>query len=417
MSESTNKKLHYGIVVVIGMFLLQFPASLILSAASIFYTPVTEELGVSLSQYGLTVTILLLTEVVLLPVIARICKKWDMRLVLTLSLIIEAVSFVIRAIGTNIWAYYITAAMLSIPFAVFLNLSIPLIVNNWFVTNTGFMIGLCAASQGIGGMLFNSIGGVMIQNVGWRPCFWMYAVVSVLLIPVSLFVIRTKPSDKGLEPYGIEKIQTESKDSVVGTGITLKQAFKMPGFWLIFIAVPLSCFICQINYYINAYIRNLGLSAAVAGAITAVLQLGVLIFKFALGAVSDKSMKLGAWFYCLCTVATFTLLVLGGANTVLIIMAVFLYGNIYAATNLYGPLAVKYLCGTKDFANIWSVIVMIICILSGFGATFWGIVIEKIGYSTAFTSCIILSIVLLLIYMLAYSQKKRMTDQWTAEKE
>lgn len=418
MSAEKRKKIHYGIVVVIGMFLLQFPASLILSAASIFYTPVTEELGISLSAYGLTVTILLLAEVVLLPFITKICNKWDMRVVLTLSLVLEAACFAVRAMATGIWAFYITAVLLSIPFAVFLNMAIPIIVNNWFATNTGFMIGLCAASQGIGGMLFNSIGGVIIQNYGWRPCFWMYVVVSVVLIPVSLFVIRTRPSDKGLQPYGYEKLKDEDKKEVVAaTGVTLKKALRMPGFWLIVIAVPVSCLICQINYYINSYTQSLGLNAAVAGAITAVLQLGVLIFKFALGAVSDRSMKAGAWFYCLCTVAAFLLLAMGGANTVAIVAAVFLYGNIYAATNLYGPLIVKDICGSRSFANIWSIIVMIVCLLSGFGATFWGVLIEQIGYHTAFVACIVLSIVLLILYLLAFSQKKKMRAAWTTEEE
>lgn len=416
MSATQKGKFHYGIAVVIGMFLLQFPASLILSAASIFYTPVTEELGISLSAYGATVTILLLTEIVLLPLIARACKKLDMRIVLTASLLIEAGCFAVRAMASGLAAFYVTAALLSIPFAVFLNLSIPIIVNNWFATNTGFMIGLCAASQGIGGMLFNSVGGIMIQNHGWRACFWMYMAVSLALIPVSLLVIRTKPEDKGLLPYGYEKMaDAGTEDSIKPTGITLKEALRTPGFLLILIAVPVSCLICQINYYINAYARSLGLSAAVAGAISAILQLGVLVFKFALGAVSDKSMKAGAWFYCLCTIGTFVLLAFGGSSTIVIVLAIFLYGNIYAATNLYGPLITKYMCGTKDFANIWSVIVMIVCLLSGFGATLWGIVIERIGYQTAFIGCLGLTVLLLVLYLLAFTQREKVKAMWTEE--
>lgn len=415
---NSKGKMHYGFVVAVGMFLLQFPACLILSAASIFYVPMTQEFNVSLSQCGLTVTILLLTQVVLMPSIAKACNKIDMRILLTVCLLIEAACFAIRAMATGIMAFYITAALLSIPFAIFLNMSIPIIVNNWFSINVGLMIGLCAASQGIGGMIFNSVGGLVIQNYGWRPCLWMYAAVCIVLIPISLFVIRTRPSDKGLEPYGYDS--EEIKDKTVGvdikeSGISLKKALKMPGFWFILIAVPVSCLICQINYYINAYIQSLGLQVAVAGAITAILQLGVLVFKFALGAVSDKNMKAGAMFYCLCAVGTFVLLLVGGSNTIMIILAVFLYGNIYAATNLYGPLAVKYQCGTKDFANIWSIIVMIVCILSGFGATFWGIIIEKIGYRAAFSGCLGLTIVLMALYLLAFTQTKKMRLEWTED--
>ena len=60
---------------------------------------------------------------------------------------------------------------------------------------------------------------------------------------------------------------------------------------------------------------------------------------------------------------------------------------------------------------------MIVCLLSGFGATFWGVLIEQIGYHTAFVACIVLSIVLLILYLLAFSQKKKMRAAWTTEEE
>lgn len=418
MSEENKKKLHYGFVVVAGVFLLQFASCLILSAASIFYTPVTQELGISLTSYGATVSILLIADFIMLPALGAICKKTDMRVLLTASLLLEALGFAIRAMATGLWAFYITAVILAIPFAIFMNLSIPLIVNNWFATKPGTMIGVCAASQGIGGMLFSSLGGVVIQNYGWRTCFWMYVVVCLVLLPITLFVIRTKPADKGLMPYGYEEAQAAGGDTAtVPIGLSLKKAWKVPGFWLVLVAVPISCLICQVNYYINAYCQSLGLSAAVAGAIAGILQLGVLIFKLALGAVSDKNVGAGAIFYCATTVVAFLLFLFGGGGTVPIVLGMFLYGNIYAATNLYGPIITKHICGTKDFSNIWSIIVMIICLLSGFGSTFWGIVIENFSYEMAFGSCIALSVVLLVLYMLAIGQTKAARALWTTEEQ
>ena len=187
--QNEKKKLYYGFVLIVGLFFLQFPGSLIMGAASVFYTPVSEELGIPLSAYGMHMTILQISLVILMPVYARIVKRYDLRKVMSVCLVIEALVFSIRAMASNIWIIYLSAVLGSVVFTVFNLLSIPMLMNAWFPFHTGIAIGVVASAQGIAGMLFSSLGGIIIQNHGWRTCFWIWAAICLMFLPITLFAV------------------------------------------------------------------------------------------------------------------------------------------------------------------------------------------------------------------------------------
>ena len=92
----------------------------------------------------------------------------------------------------------------------------------------------------------------LIETVGWREA-WLWLGISslVLLLPVIWFV-RNRPEDLGLRPDGApppepraEPEPDASPDSPQDsqpriTGLTLKQAFRTPAFWIIAFGSPSS---------------------------------------------------------------------------------------------------------------------------------------------------------------------------------
>lgn len=93
---SKARQLHYGYRVVVVMFLLMLPASLVMNAASIFCVPATGELGVTLAAYGVNLTIIQLGCAFGDPtILAYLCKRFNMRYVLTGALVLEAICFAI----------------------------------------------------------------------------------------------------------------------------------------------------------------------------------------------------------------------------------------------------------------------------------------------------------------------------------
>lgn len=68
-------------------------------------------------------------------------------------------------------------------------------------------VGISAAFSGLMGMMGSSALGFMIPALGWRASYGIIGAASIVLIlPVSLFVLRNRPSDKGMLPYGAEEL-------------------------------------------------------------------------------------------------------------------------------------------------------------------------------------------------------------------
>lgn len=428
--DSDSKKLYYGWKIVVVMVLLMLPASLVTNAASIFYVPVTEDLHVKLAAFGVNLTIIQLVSAFGDPtILAYLCRKIDMRYVLSLSLAVEAGGFIMRSLATHIWVFYISSVFLALPLGVFFNLGIQILMNNWFPKNTGTTTGIVASGQGLGGMLFNFLGSMIIQSAGWRVCFLVWAGICFACIPMTLAVIRTSPSQLGLLPYGVSRVasletpldagsSTSEKpantqaSATSGAGLTAREAMRTAPFYLIALILMLTAFTANYTQYVNSYCLSIGMSAVTAGALASVIQGGVLFYKLTLGAISDRKLVAGMFYYVLSAIVAFSTLLICGPNTALIILSCFLFGGIYAACNLYGPLVVKELYGTKDFINIWARVVTFFTLAGAMGATVWGAVVDALGYVAGFGISLGLVIVMLVLYGVVFSMRKRMRARW-----
>ena len=82
----------------------------------------------------------------------------------------------------------------------------PVLVNAWFVARRGLVLGIVLAGTGVGGLIWATIGPSLAQSsVGWRGVISiMAAAMAICTILPALFLIRNKPADVGLVPYGAE---------------------------------------------------------------------------------------------------------------------------------------------------------------------------------------------------------------------
>jgi predicted MFS family arabinose efflux permease len=419
--ENSNKKFYYGYWVIASMFVLMFPASLIMSVASIFYTPVTKEFGVSLATYGLNLTIIQLACAVGVPTLfSGMCRKLKMHNVLIISLIVEALCFAARALATNIWMFFITSVIIALPMGIFFNLTIQILMNAWFPMNAGTGIGIIASAQGIGGMVLSSIGGLIIQNYGWRICFWVWAALCIIMIPCA-FIVKGGPAEKGLKPFvpnkqkNAEEVKTATN---VRAGVPVNKVMRTPTFFLLALAVLLFTFVGQYNQYINAYLRqDVGVTAAIAGIISGLIQVGVFFYKITVGVVSDKSMRAGCLYFMLSGILGFVLFLVGGPNVVFIILASFLYGGSKSAVNGYGPLITRALFGQRDFVKIWSRVVSFFTVAGAVGAWVFGVIVDAFGFRFGFLISLLISVLILMLFMIVISQIKKTKQMWIVEEE
>ncbi len=113
------------------------------------------------------------------------------------------------------------------------------VVNRWFRSNRGLVMGLLTASTATGNLIFMPILAALAQNGGWRPVVWTIAICCAALIPLVLFLLPERPSRLGLVPYGADRDYQDppplqAKDIASRTLGTLIRAMQHRAFWLLF---------------------------------------------------------------------------------------------------------------------------------------------------------------------------------------
>jgi len=401
------------------MAALMLPMSLIMNTASIFYIPVTQELGISLAAFGMNLTIIMLVCAFAAPTLfTPLARKFKLRYLLAAAIAIEAVCFAVRAVATNIWVFYISSLFIAFPMGLLCNICIPIVANAWFPEKPGTAIGVMASLQGLGGMLFSALGGIMITDLGWRMTFWIFAAVCLLFVPFTVILMRNEPSEVGQVAKGLEKKDDAMTAKVEArlSGISRNKALKTAAFWLLAVLLVASGFAANVWSYINPYCQSLGLSAVLAGFISATVQAGVFCNKLILGAIADKKgARVAGIFYTITGILCFSLILVGGSQFAIVAVACFLLGPLYSSCNLMGPIFTKALFGTKDQPRIWALYVMIFCTTGAIASTAWGLVAASVGYAGAFIACIAIIVLALVLVIVVMGMQKRLQSQWTED--
>ena len=204
MKNPKKRSVHYGYVrVVCCCLMMGIDVGLSVSCAGIFYSPVSDALGIPFDSFGLYMSIMFIFSSLLLSPLGELMTRWGARRTLTVSSVVRGLDMLALGCFNSLWQFYVAGAVMGVALASLLYLSFPTLVNKWFRTKVGLMIGICSAASGIGGIIFNPIGGWIIDNWGWRAGYWTFgATVLLIVTPLIGLLLRNEPADKGLQPVG-----------------------------------------------------------------------------------------------------------------------------------------------------------------------------------------------------------------------
>jgi MFS family permease len=113
------------------------------------------------------------------------------------------------------------------------------VVNRWFATRQGLIMGLLSASTATGSLIFLPFLAWLSSQGAWRPMVLSVSLACLILVPIVALVLPEHPGDIGLRRFG------ERADSVpppalkqartAGLAIAvLLRAARRPVFWLLF---------------------------------------------------------------------------------------------------------------------------------------------------------------------------------------
>ena len=112
------------------------------------------------------------------------------------------------------------------------------VVNRWFSTNRGLMMGLLTASAATGTLLFLPALAALADAFGWQVVVLTVAGAATLMIPLVWWLLPESPAAIGLLPFGASEAPAQAVpqpgNMIMATFATLGRGMKTKAFWYLF---------------------------------------------------------------------------------------------------------------------------------------------------------------------------------------
>ena len=295
MNPIKKLKIFYGYWILLVAFLCLFiPTGCGYFIFSLFIRPLQSDMGWNRAEIMIAFSILLLVTGAASPFAGRIVDRYGPKRVICTGVPIMCLGFILLSATASLWQFYLGYAVVGIGTAASAQVPASTMVSKWFNKKRGMAIGVMSMGIGVAGFVFAPlVGGYLIPGFGWRTTYLILAVIACAsLIPATLLIVKTRPSDIGLFPDGIKPAipnKVNGSGSVSSQGLSLKAAFATIAFWLIAISYLTGGFsgVGVVQSQVPHF-EDIGFSTATAIGVLSLLGIASAIGKFAFGWLCDK---------------------------------------------------------------------------------------------------------------------------------
>jgi sugar phosphate permease len=202
----------------------------------LFYPELIKEFGWSTEKVTRAATIFFLTGAIITPFVSSLFDRFSARA----FMIVGAMATIV---GLFSYSSLHTLTQMTIIYMIF-SLSqvcagqVPtmLTVTRWFKRYRGIAVGITLMGPDVGGAIFPLVVKHVLASGSWRDALLVLMLIAgiMTLLPM-IFLIRSRPEDKGLLPDGeLQAIALDSPNpKSPQVGLTLKQALRMPAFYIL----------------------------------------------------------------------------------------------------------------------------------------------------------------------------------------
>ncbi|HEX4028287.1 MAG TPA: MFS transporter [Rhizomicrobium sp.] len=286
---------HYALAVAAVIFVALLAAAGLRSTPGVLMVPWGQAFGWSRATISFAAACGIFLFGLTGPFAAAAMQRFGIRATVIAALAMMSLSSTASLFMTSPWQLVLTWGVVSgIGSGCVTNVLSATIVNRWFVTNRGLVMGLFAASTSTGTLVFIPALSAIAESAGWKPVVICVAVAMALLIPLVFFLLPEWPSDIGEIPFGADanhppEIRERSNPLKTAFG-ALGEGVQSRDFWLL----SVTFFVCGfttnglVGTHMIALCQDHGLDAVAAGGLLAIMGLFDLVGTTASGWLTDR---------------------------------------------------------------------------------------------------------------------------------
>jgi sugar phosphate permease len=215
---------------------------------TIFFLPITQELGLSRAATSLVFSLARAEGAIEGPLAGYLIDRFGPRPMMLAGVILSGLGYMLLA---GIDSYYgflaVYLGVISLSFSAGFMHSPMVLANTWFIRRRALAMTLISSAIGIGGTIITPLLAFSVQTWGWRQGAFLAGLGLLLIgVPLTLFVQRS-PESMGLLPDGAPTVRATvdtskarnrhvENDQTQEADFTLRQAMGTWAFWMIVLA-------------------------------------------------------------------------------------------------------------------------------------------------------------------------------------
>jgi predicted MFS family arabinose efflux permease len=155
-------------------------------------------LSINLVLYGLTA-----------PFAAALMERFGLRRVISAGLLLIAAGAGLSVLAQAAWQLVLTwGVLIGLGTGSMALVFAATVANAWFVKRRGLVMGILTAGGAAGQLVFLPVVAYLVEATSWKIASLLIAAAAVAVLPLVVVLLRDRPADLGLAPYGGDRVVT-----------------------------------------------------------------------------------------------------------------------------------------------------------------------------------------------------------------
>jgi sugar phosphate permease len=234
----TSNKIYYGWIIVGITCLVLLTSAGIRSTPGILMVPLEEEFHWSRATIALAVSINLILYGCIGPFAAAVMEKFGIRRSVLCALALVGLGVASTSLMQYPWQLILMwGVLVGVGTGFLASVLAAIVAARWFTARRGLVVGILSGGASTGQLLFLPVMANVTAAYGWRATVICIAAVVCVVLPLVALLMRDRPSDLGLMPYG-ETGQPKPAQPAKGNPVVLafgalREGARVRDFWLL----------------------------------------------------------------------------------------------------------------------------------------------------------------------------------------
>lgn len=251
------------------------------------------------------------------------------------------------------------------------------VVSGWFVRQRAIAVGVAVAGIGAGNLVMNPVSARMIESLGWRETYRIFAVVGSAVLVLAAIITRRPPI----------------VGAPIQSGVAIRRAVANPTFRWLYLSLILMSFALFVPFvHLTNYAKERGVEASRAALLVGLIGAASIVGRIVFGALGGRMSSLVVYQAAVGTMAASLLIWLAAGNRY-VLMATFTltFGAAYGAFIALAPTVAAERFGTAGLGAVIGALYTGAGVGSLAGPPIAGWLIDRNGYRSAITFAVVLA--------------------------